>query len=155
MHSNDPNDLRRFISNHNCQPVLTIQNISHVHGYQCVRRFQCMLHKPTNVDSNTTKTRLVVNCYLVLYISSRYRHVFVSFHSVPNKCSNYVDQRAAAATFVCITTVRPSGQIHFDNPDYFHPVFMNADLICRGNPDIVNEWVYWLQEYPVQPDWCF
>jgi len=49
-----------------------------------------------------------------------------------------------------------TGQTHFDNPDYFHCVFTNViDLIYRGNPDIVNEWVYWLQDYPMQPDWRF
>jgi len=68
----------------------------------------------------------------------------------------YVDGRAAAI-FVYVRTVglSLSGPIHFDNPDYFHPVFTNADLICRVNPDIVNERVYCVQDYPVRPDWCF
>jgi len=83
-----------------------------------------------------TKTHLFFNFHLVLYISSAYTQVFISFLTVPNKfVQTYVDRRASA-TFVHARMVRPSSQIHFDNPDYFHPVFTNADLICRGNPDI-------------------
>ena len=47
--------------------------------------------------------------------------------------------------------IRPSGQIHLDNPDEVYPVFTNADLICQDNPDTVNERIYWLQGYPEQP----